>query len=835
MPAERAGYTVFMFLIDVSPSMGGIRTVEVETSTGQTQTVEMTHLEFGLQFVKLKIQEMIFNGRKTDRCGVIVFGSEDTRNVVNDENGAYENVTEYIPIAQPNAATIAKIDALAPSTVFGDPIDALIVGVETQSKYLVSKKSWTRRITLITDGESPIEVEDWELTVTKMDLLQIHLTVIGIDFDDEELPYMEPNKSNIKRTNEEFFKKLTSSMASATLGTCEHALQQAVRPDIKTVRSTLMATTLRLGNTADDGRSAEALEFSVKMSKCTSVARPKGWTKYTLRAYETSPDEMVVDSDESIYAPLKLRSEYYVDRNAANKNGEDEDGDADIKKEDDDVLLLDGISEDPKRKKIDTSEKIEKEELVRGFKYGTTYAPCPDGQFPKLTTHKGIDICGFFPRANFRRELSMGEIQYIWADPSSAQQQVALSSFVQAMEKKKVLAIARWVSRDGMDPKMGVLLPVAGDNVHYLLWGQMPFADDVRKYTFASLDTLINKKGEILTEHPYLPTSKQLDAMDDFVDSMDLMHAGPKDDNGYCGPWFETSLSYNPAIHRVKQAMFHCAIVNDIATHPLPPPHPELTQYFEPPEKLVKKAQAAIDACKLVFNAKEVPKRVARAKKDGHVHAHDDDDMLLLDRKRPAGATSYRADVGEAGPSENKDMMAEVPVDDSETEDDDDEEDLLSKKPSAPSSNSNKGPLPTPARSISPAMDPGRAPGRIVGNTYPLKDFQKNTAQVGKAVEDLAAVIAEVVMKPFASRRKQEMLECMVALRDTCLRENEIETWNSFIIGLKKKCISKVGNPEFWKAIQKFGRDLSLISAQEAERQGVESAVTENEAGEVSH
>lgn len=76
-------------------------------------------------------------------------------------------------------------------------------------------------------------------------------------------------------------------------------------------------------------------------------------------------------------------------------------------------------------------------------------------------------------KLQFRRELSMGEIQYIWADPSSAQQQVALSSVVQAMQKKEVLAIARWVSRDGMDPKMGVLLPVTGDNVHYLLWGQV--------------------------------------------------------------------------------------------------------------------------------------------------------------------------------------------------------------------------------------------------------------------------------------------------------------------------------------------------------------------------
>lgn len=61
----------------------------------------------------------------------------------------------------------------------------------------------------------------------------------------------------------------------------------------------------------------------------------------------------------------------------------------------------------------------------------------------------------------------------------------------------------------------------------------MPFADDVRKYTFPSLDELRNKKGEIVSEHAYLPTEKQLEAMDDFVDAMDLMQAGDKDEQGY--------------------------------------------------------------------------------------------------------------------------------------------------------------------------------------------------------------------------------------------------------------------------------------------------------------
>lgn len=76
MPAERAGvrvsllsatltkilyqYTVTMFLVDTSPSMGAVRTVDLPPGpNGEEQTAEMTNLEWALQFVKLKIQEMV--------------------------------------------------------------------------------------------------------------------------------------------------------------------------------------------------------------------------------------------------------------------------------------------------------------------------------------------------------------------------------------------------------------------------------------------------------------------------------------------------------------------------------------------------------------------------------------------------------------------------------------------------------------------------------------------------------------------------------------------------------------------------------------------------------
>ena len=67
----------------------------------------------------------------------------------------------------------------------------------------------------------------------------------------------------------------------------------------------------------------------------------------------------------------------------------------------------------------------------------------------------------------------MGEVQYIWADPGSPRQQVALSSIVQGMARAKVIAFGRMVSRDGMDPKMGVLTPCSFEKVDSLLWVQV--------------------------------------------------------------------------------------------------------------------------------------------------------------------------------------------------------------------------------------------------------------------------------------------------------------------------------------------------------------------------
>jgi hypothetical protein len=59
-------------------------------------------------------------------------------------------------------------------------VDALIVGAETLSKYLRTKRSWTGKIVLLTDGESPIEIEKWESIAKKLSSFNFRITIVYV-------------------------------------------------------------------------------------------------------------------------------------------------------------------------------------------------------------------------------------------------------------------------------------------------------------------------------------------------------------------------------------------------------------------------------------------------------------------------------------------------------------------------------------------------------------------------------------------------------------------------------------------------------------------------------
>ena len=88
------------------------------------------------------------------------------------------------------------------------------------------------------------------------------------------------------------------------------------------------------------------------------------------------------------------------------------------------------------------------------------------------------------------RSLFMGEIYYVWGDTNSGRDQAAFSSFVRAMLAKDTAAIGRYVSRDGMDAKMGEkktemknAMPVVTAVMPVLPPSEIPVADSMNAVT----------------------------------------------------------------------------------------------------------------------------------------------------------------------------------------------------------------------------------------------------------------------------------------------------------------------------------------------------------------
>ncbi|KAG8758277.1 ATP-dependent DNA helicase II subunit 2 [Ceratobasidium sp. 423] len=797
-----------MFVVDVSPSMGTMRTVFLEPAEdGTERTKEVTHLQWALQYVMLKVQEMIHNGRKTDQCGVILFGTEDTQNVVEDAHPGegYTHIVEYIPIAHPTPATLSKIAAITPSTHFGDPINGIIVAIQTQSEYLIRKPSWSRRMVLVTDAETPLEIEDWEATVDKINELAINTTIIGVDFDDEDFPFIEPDKSPVKRVNENFWTQFIERVENGQMGTCAYALHETSRPEPRPTKSAMSNNIFRIGDT--EAFPEQAIEIAVKTSKATALVRPHSMKKFTKREVvpptQGGPTQAGSTPDDyKHYVELKRRTEYIV---KLIENSNDEEGE-----------------EGDEEKQEPQGEVVEKETLVKAFKYGSTWVPCEEGHFEGLHTRKGIEVHAFIPEAGYPRHFSMGEIQYIYADVGSSRAQVAFSSIVHAMFKKHLMALVRWVNRDDSDPKMGVCRAEPGE-VDCMMWVQVPFSEDIRRYVFPSLERYISKKGEILKEHPYIPTSDMNAAMDDWVDNMDLTDAGPKDENGIRTEWFDLTQSFNPAVHRIKQALFHGAVVPDLKAEPVPSPHPEVTKYMESPKRVLKRSKPALEECIRLFNVKEVPPKVPRKKEQKAIPvAIDNIDVDIDDILGPAVPRSTQAPT-QAQPVSKPAAEPEK---------------LPPRKPnqSLPSPTPSFAELPSTFHST-PKSDAKPKPGRIISISRPLADFKKNIEAEGdlvsKAVEDMCAVIPEIVDASFSTQRYAEAIECMQALREVALKEDEIDAWNNFLREFKATCKSPgFRNKDFWSHVQKVGRKLSLISDTEAEENEGISDVTDRAAAQ---
>jgi len=258
--------------------------------------------------------------------------------------------------------------SLQPSnTNHGDGISALIIAVQMIATHC-KKLKYIKSIVLVTNGTGSFDTDGIENVVSEIKAQNIRLTVLGVDFDDEEYGVKEEDKSGTKRENEKVLQELTEATEGG-FGTLEEAVNELGRPRLKVVRPVASYKgKLTLG---DATKYDTALAIDVERYPRTMVAKPVSASRY----------HVVADP----------------------KKGESEESPQTMPLEDKSAKDLDGVKQQ-RTYEIEANNKggkmeIDKDEMEKGYKYGRTVVPVSqtDEEVALLETEPNMDIVGFIP------------------------------------------------------------------------------------------------------------------------------------------------------------------------------------------------------------------------------------------------------------------------------------------------------------------------------------------------------------------------------------------------------------------------------------------------------
>lgn len=357
--------------------------------------------------------------------------------------------------------------------------------------------------------------------------------------------------------------------------------------------------------------------------------------------------------------------------------------------------------------------------------------------------------------------------------------QAALSSLIHALYEKESMALVRYVRTDKNEaPRLAVLIPHIKAEYECFWFMKVPFDEDVRNYQFAPLDKVKTVTGKVYTSHALLPTDKQLETMDKFIDSWDLMHL---DDQEYLKP----REVFHPGIHRINQGIMYRALHPD--ADELPPPDPSLTQYNQPPEHMVKRTEGIVKELIDVFQVAKIPERNSkkRAKEATPDQGEIDLDALL------AGGPSKK--VRDADSAKDGDTKVRQEFNASEA----------------------------------------KVTGPRVTYEDPIKTFKEIVSgqadMISEGVAQMLRIIKSLVLD-MDDEKYALAIECLVVVRKTAAAEDEIMTYNEFLRDLKRRVFDSADHKAFWKQLKHYvtdhnGAKVSLIAREE----NIDADVSEQE------
>ncbi|KAL4906624.1 hypothetical protein BDW74DRAFT_150835 [Aspergillus multicolor] len=584
-----------VYIVDVGKSMGQRR-------NGR----DITDLEWAMKYVWDCITNTVATGRKMAMLGVIGLKTDGTDNELGDESH-FSHISVLSEIKQFLMSDIRELgEQIKSSNVDkGDAISALILAIQMIITHC-KKLKWKRKIVLVTNGMGRMNSENLEDIVSKVKEDNIELIILGPDFDDAEYGTKEEDKDPRKAANEALLRNITEQ-CDGVFGTLEQAVEEMAIPRVKPVRPVAsFKGFLQLGNPEEYDT---AVRIPVERYPRTMVAKPPTASQFVLRSSTEAGEEgqesatVVPESqpeEESSLTSVRNLRTYQINDESAPGG------------------------------KID----IERDELAKGYEYGRTavHISETDENITRLETTAALELVGFIQSERYERYMHLSNTHIIISNRANDKASLALSSFIHALFELESYAVARLVTKENKPPILVLLAPSIEPEYECLLEVQLPFAEDVRTYRFPPLDKVMTVSGKVVTQHRNLPNDDLLEAMDKYVDSMELKDTD--EDGDLIDTPFPIEDSFSPVLHRVNAAIRARAIhPND----PIPPPAKILTQFSQPPEDLLQNAERHLKKLMEVADVKKVPPKVKgrkRAREPEKPLSGLDVDALLHQEKR---------------------------------------------------------------------------------------------------------------------------------------------------------------------------------------------------------
>ncbi|KAF3694942.1 X-ray repair cross-complementing protein 5 [Channa argus] len=305
--------------------------------------------------------------------------------------------------------------------------------------------------------------------------------------------------------------------------------------------------------------------------------------------------------------------------------------------------------EDIKRETVyclddDNETEVQKDDTIQGFRYGSDIVPfskVDQEQMKYKHDGKCFAVLGFAKQNLVHRHQFMGnQVVKIFAPSDDEHAGVALSALIRALDELKMLAIVRYAYDRRSNPQVGAAFPCIKRDYECLLYVQLPFTEDLRQFTFPSLD---NKK--------LIPSDAQLSAVDSLIDSMMLVE---QDENGEQKDMLKVHHIPNPAFQRHFQCLHHRAVSPGT---PLPPIEPWLKAALEPPEVISERCRGSLHETKRKFPLIEVEKK-KKLKTSAQIFGKDSEELDAKKAKAAEDEEYNLADIAEGSVTslENADL-----------------------------------------------------------------------------------------------------------------------------------------------------------------------------------